>query len=279
MLAELLPGRRDRVILATKAGMPHPDADGQPPLSRSGLRASVEGSLRRLGTDYVDLFYLHQPDRATPLAETLSTVAELVAEGKIGALGRLQLRGLADRRRRSARPTRSVRRARSSPSSCTTCWPAGSRRSTSSSPPTTGCAPWSTTRSAAACSPAGTASTPSPPRAASATPSLPRCTRERYWNKQLFDADRRSCPRIADGRGRPAGRTGAALARCTEPASGPMLLGGSKVEQLQRQHRRRGQRPAARGRRRPPATPSAPRCAARCPPTTADPTRTELADH
>ena len=87
MLARLLDGRRDRVTLATKAGMPHPDAGEHSPLSAAGLRASVEGSLSRLGTDHVDLFYLHQPDRAAPLAETLGAVAELVAEGKIGALG------------------------------------------------------------------------------------------------------------------------------------------------------------------------------------------------
>ena len=87
ILADLLPGRRDRIVLATKAGMPHPDHGEHAPLSAAGLRAALEGSLRRLGTDHVDLFYLHQPDRATPLAETLGTVAELVAEGKIGALG------------------------------------------------------------------------------------------------------------------------------------------------------------------------------------------------
>jgi aryl-alcohol dehydrogenase-like predicted oxidoreductase len=87
MLARLLDGRRDRVTLATKAGMPHPDAGEHSPLSAAGLRASVEGCLSRLGTDHVDLFYLHQPDRAAPLAETLGTIAELVAEGKIRALG------------------------------------------------------------------------------------------------------------------------------------------------------------------------------------------------
>jgi aryl-alcohol dehydrogenase-like predicted oxidoreductase len=87
ILCGLIKDKRDRVTLATKAGMPHPDADGHPPLSAAGLRASVEGSLSRLGTDHIELFYLHQPDRATPLAETLSTVAELVKEGKIGALG------------------------------------------------------------------------------------------------------------------------------------------------------------------------------------------------
>ena len=87
MLAKLLHGRRDSVTLATKAGMPHPDAGDNSPLSTEGLRASVEGSLRRLDTDYVDLFYLHQPDRTVTLTETLTTVAELVAEGKIRTLG------------------------------------------------------------------------------------------------------------------------------------------------------------------------------------------------
>jgi len=87
MLARLLEGRRSRVTLATKAGMPHPDAGDHSPLSPAGLRASVEGSLARLGTDHVELFYLHQPDRAAPIADTLTTVADLVGEGKIGAFG------------------------------------------------------------------------------------------------------------------------------------------------------------------------------------------------
>lgn len=87
LLGELLQGRRDRVHLATKAGIPHPDQEGHAPLSPAGLRKALEGSLKRLGTDHVDLFYLHQPDRTTPIGETLTTIAELTAEGKIGALG------------------------------------------------------------------------------------------------------------------------------------------------------------------------------------------------
>jgi aryl-alcohol dehydrogenase-like predicted oxidoreductase len=87
MLADLLRGRRDRVVLATKAGMPHPDAGDNSPLSPAALRASLEGSLRRLDTDRIDLFYLHQPDRATPITDTLATVAEFVTEGKVLALG------------------------------------------------------------------------------------------------------------------------------------------------------------------------------------------------
>ncbi|UDM04397.1 aldo/keto reductase [Streptomyces longhuiensis] len=87
ILSELLPGRRDQVVLATKAGIAHPDQGEYAPLSAEGLRAALEGSLKRLGTDHVDLFYLHQPDRRTPLAETLATVAEFVKAGKVLALG------------------------------------------------------------------------------------------------------------------------------------------------------------------------------------------------
>lgn len=87
LIAPFVARHRERIVLATKAGMPHPDADGRPPLSREALRASVEGSLRRLGVEAIDLFYLHQPDRQTPIRETMETVAELHAEGKIRALG------------------------------------------------------------------------------------------------------------------------------------------------------------------------------------------------
>jgi aryl-alcohol dehydrogenase-like predicted oxidoreductase len=87
IIAPLLAGRRDRVILASKAGMPHPDAGDHPLLSAPALRASIDGSLRRLDTDRIDLYYLHKPDRETPLAETLTTIAELVRAGKVRALG------------------------------------------------------------------------------------------------------------------------------------------------------------------------------------------------
>jgi aryl-alcohol dehydrogenase-like predicted oxidoreductase len=87
ILGPLLATRRERVVLATKAGMPHPDAGDHAPLSAAGLRASLEGSLRRLGVERVDLFYLHQPDRATPVTETLSAVKEAMDRGEVGALG------------------------------------------------------------------------------------------------------------------------------------------------------------------------------------------------
>ncbi|WGW11558.1 aldo/keto reductase [Saxibacter everestensis] len=87
ILAPLVARHRDSIVLATKAGMPHPDAGDSSPLSAAGLRSSVEGSLRRLGVETIDLFYLHQPDRLAPLEETLATVRDLVGEGKIKALG------------------------------------------------------------------------------------------------------------------------------------------------------------------------------------------------
>jgi aryl-alcohol dehydrogenase-like predicted oxidoreductase len=87
ILAKLLPGHRDDVILASKAGMPHPDAGNNSPLSAEGLRLSIEGSMQRLATDRLDLFYLHQPDRKTPLTETLAAVGQLIREGKIRAWG------------------------------------------------------------------------------------------------------------------------------------------------------------------------------------------------
>lgn len=87
MLGEILRGRRHEVTIATKAGIYPGDAGGEPLLSRKGIRTSLEASLRRLGTDRVDLFYLHQPDRSVPLEETAGGLAGLVNDGLIGAIG------------------------------------------------------------------------------------------------------------------------------------------------------------------------------------------------
>lgn len=87
MLGELLRGRWGEVTVATKAGIYAGDAGGAPLLSRKGIRTSLEASLRRLQTDRVDLFYLHQPDRSVPVEETAEALAELVRDGLVGALG------------------------------------------------------------------------------------------------------------------------------------------------------------------------------------------------
>jgi aryl-alcohol dehydrogenase-like predicted oxidoreductase len=77
------------VVLATKFGLVS-HAGGGPDVvdsSPANVRASVEGSLRRLGTDHIDLYYQHRVDPATPIEETVAALAELVAEGKIGHIG------------------------------------------------------------------------------------------------------------------------------------------------------------------------------------------------
>ncbi len=84
ILGTLRPGRFG---VATKVGIPHADAGGAPPLSSKAIQACIQGSLSRLGLDRVDVYYLHQPDRATPFAETLGAIAELVASGTVGSLG------------------------------------------------------------------------------------------------------------------------------------------------------------------------------------------------
>ena len=87
LLGEVLQGRRDTVILATKFG--HQGADmGYGPAAgakggRAYIRRAVERSLRRLRTDYLDLYQIHTPDPVTPIEETLAALTELVAEGKV----------------------------------------------------------------------------------------------------------------------------------------------------------------------------------------------------
>jgi len=78
-----LKGRRDKVILATKVRNKVGDAPDDAGLSRPAMRKAIDASLQRLGTDYVDLYYLHLPDYAAPIEETLETMEELVKAGKV----------------------------------------------------------------------------------------------------------------------------------------------------------------------------------------------------
>jgi len=86
LLAEFLPGAAG-LTLATKVGMPHPDIGDHAPLSREGIRLAFAGSLRRLRVERVDVLYLHKPDPATPMLETLEEIASLIAEGRIARFG------------------------------------------------------------------------------------------------------------------------------------------------------------------------------------------------
>lgn len=78
-------GNRDKVVIATKVGLEM--GPGEKGLSRPYILRAVERSLRRLQTDYIDLYQAHTDDAETPLEETLSAFAELIAEGKVRAIG------------------------------------------------------------------------------------------------------------------------------------------------------------------------------------------------
>jgi aryl-alcohol dehydrogenase-like predicted oxidoreductase len=96
MLGAALAGRRDEAVIATKFGMDMAGAYGADHGARGARRyimRAVEASLRRLGTDHIDLYQLHEPDPATPIDETLSTLDELVRSGKVRYLGNSNFAG------------------------------------------------------------------------------------------------------------------------------------------------------------------------------------------
>ena len=86
IIGRALEGRRDRVVLATKFG--HDLGDGETARgARPYIRKAVEASLRRLRTDWIDLYQYHRPDGVTPVEETLGALHELVEEGTVRAIG------------------------------------------------------------------------------------------------------------------------------------------------------------------------------------------------
>ncbi len=87
LLGKALGSRRDDIVLATKFGAPMGDAPDQRGASRRWIQRALEASLRRLGTDYIDLYQLHFPDASTPQEETLRALDDLVRAGKVRYLG------------------------------------------------------------------------------------------------------------------------------------------------------------------------------------------------
>lgn len=83
IVGKALKGRRGRAILASKVRGAMGEGPGESGLSRAAIRRGIEDSLRRLQTDYLDLYYLHQPDYAVPLEESLEAMDQLVREGKV----------------------------------------------------------------------------------------------------------------------------------------------------------------------------------------------------
>ena len=86
-LGKALGKGRNRAIIATKFGNPMGDGPYETGASRHHIMRSVEASLMRLGTDYIDLYQIHKPDPATPIEETLRAMDDLVREGKVRYIG------------------------------------------------------------------------------------------------------------------------------------------------------------------------------------------------
>lgn len=120
ILAQALKGRRDDVVLATKFSNPMGESPNRRGGSRRWIMQAVEGSLRRLQTDYIDLYQYHRPDMSTDMEETLSALSDLVHSGKVRAIGTsrqpatdiVEAQWLAERRAlvrvRSEQPTYSI---------------------------------------------------------------------------------------------------------------------------------------------------------------------------
>src|SRR5262249_9726147 len=86
MLGAALGPRRDDVVIATKFGLVDPPTGGMR-AGRTNIARACEASLRRLGTEHIDIYYLHRPDASTPIEETLDAMTDLVRAGKVRYLG------------------------------------------------------------------------------------------------------------------------------------------------------------------------------------------------
>jgi aryl-alcohol dehydrogenase-like predicted oxidoreductase len=89
LVGQAIKDRRDQVVVATKFGLVSHfgDGPGVTDSSAANVRAAAEGSLKRLGTDYIDLYYQHRVDPNTPIEETVGALADLVTEGKVRYIG------------------------------------------------------------------------------------------------------------------------------------------------------------------------------------------------
>ena len=104
LISALLARRRDEVVLATKFGANKETGGGRPEY----VRQAVEASLSRLGTDHIDLYYLHRLDRTTPIEDTVGAMGELVAEGKIRYVGLSEISAKTLRRAHAVHPITAV---------------------------------------------------------------------------------------------------------------------------------------------------------------------------
>jgi aryl-alcohol dehydrogenase-like predicted oxidoreductase len=110
LVGRALVGRRHEVVLATKFGLISHRKGDVPAVDSSpeNIRIAIEGSLKRLGTDYIDLYYQHRVDPVTPIEETIGALSELVTEGKVRAIGLSEAAPETIRRAHAVHPVTAV---------------------------------------------------------------------------------------------------------------------------------------------------------------------------
>jgi aryl-alcohol dehydrogenase-like predicted oxidoreductase len=108
LLGRAIRDRRDQVVLATKFGLVSHTGRPGPDSTPANIRAAVDGSLRRLGTDRIDLYYQHRVDPGTPIEETVGALSELVTAGKIRHIGLSEASATTIRRAHAVHPLAAV---------------------------------------------------------------------------------------------------------------------------------------------------------------------------
>ncbi|WP_116951399.1 aldo/keto reductase [Jiangella endophytica] len=108
LVGRAVRSRRDEVVLATKFGLVSHTGRLGPDSTPANIRLAVEGSLRRLGTDHIDLYYQHRVDPGTPIEETVGALAELVSEGKVRHIGLSEAGPATIRRAHAVHPVAAV---------------------------------------------------------------------------------------------------------------------------------------------------------------------------
>jgi aryl-alcohol dehydrogenase-like predicted oxidoreductase len=108
LVGHAIKGRRDEVVLATKFGLVSHTGRPGPDSTPAGIRIAVEGSLRRLDTDHIDLYYQHRVDQDTPIEDTVGALADLVAEGKVRHIGLSEAGPATIRRAHAVHPIAAV---------------------------------------------------------------------------------------------------------------------------------------------------------------------------
>ncbi|WP_432052412.1 aldo/keto reductase [Streptomyces xiamenensis] len=108
LVGRAIKGRRDDVVLATKFGLVSHTGRPGPDSTPASIRTAVDGSLRRLGTDRIDLYYQHRVDPGTPIEETVGALSELVEAGKVLHIGLSEAAGATIRRAHAVHPVAAV---------------------------------------------------------------------------------------------------------------------------------------------------------------------------